>query len=114
LLVAGDYFLFAAARPGPQPVGGQLAEHLQGTAAEPLLAFELSFGQRSNGWTISHSTLPGRAGQRLHQQPEDGAAVLPTALIAQLGVYPAPGGWQVAANPTLPAALPIPDVEVSL
>lgn len=103
LLVAGDYFLFAADRPLPLSAGDKhLREQL--AAVDPalrpkLLAFELSFGRHRNGatpWQISHSTLPGRVGDALLSSYWNFADPnsLPAADLAALGRYPAAGGWQ--------------------
>lgn len=103
LLVAGDYFLFAADRPLPISAGDKhLREQLGAVdpALRPqLLAFELSFGRHRNGatpWQITHSTLPGRVGDTLLSSYWNFAdpTSLPTADLAALGRYPAAGGWQ--------------------
>jgi len=103
LLVAGDYFLFAAERPILLPASsGHLRDQLAaiGPALRPqLLACELSFGRHRNGatpWQITHSTLPGRVGDALLSSYWNFAdpASLPAADLAALGRYPAAGGWQ--------------------
>jgi len=103
LLVAGDYFLFAAERPILLPAStGHLRDQLAavGAALRPqLLACELSFGRHRNGatpWQITHSTLPGRVGDALLSSYWNFAdpTSLPTADLAALGRYPAAGGWQ--------------------
>ncbi|HEY0288756.1 MAG TPA: hypothetical protein VGC62_17400 [Pseudomonas sp.] len=103
LLVAGEYFLFAAERPVAQPWGGHLSTALE--LADPLeqqalLAFELSFGLIAQGWTITHSTLPGRTGQTLLHSTCDAISLscIDDATLAQLGVYPPEAGW-VSADP---------------
>jgi len=111
LLVAGAYFLFAAARSIVQPVGGRLADHLRSADAQSLLAFELSFGTITDGWTITHSTLPGRAGQRLHTAEVDARQVLPATVIAGLGAYAPVGGWHLTSDPHLPLLQPVSDAE---
>lgn len=111
LLLAGDYFLFAAERLVPlrpgEPLGDQLA------AANPLqrlglLAFELSFGRHLHGstpWLITHSSLPGRAGQQLLKASYDLASPdeLPAKALSRLGLYAPNGGWVRADDPLIPA-----------
>lgn len=109
LLIAGDFFLFAAERPTPLRHGGHLREQV--AAASPAertvqLAFELSFGRRQQGaspWLISHSTLPGRAGQTLLPAHCDGehAAALGAEDLARLGRHSPPDGWVIVPCPTL-------------
>lgn len=107
LLVAGDYFLFAAERPVPLRRGGHLREHIAAVGGErrqALLAFELSFGRLAGGgtpWLITHSSLPGRAGQALLPAacPAEQASDLPDAWLAGLGSYPPVAGWVRAADP---------------
>ena len=68
LLLAGDYFLFAASRPAPLAPGGHLREKISPQNATALLACELSFGRHHGGkkpWQIECSTLPANAGQCL-------------------------------------------------
>jgi hypothetical protein len=109
LLVAGDFFLFAAERPTPLRPGGHLRDQVAAASAvEPQtqLAFELSFGRRQQGaapWLISLSTLPGRAGQSLlpaHCTGET-ADALDAADLACLGRHAPFGGWIIVPCPTL-------------
>jgi hypothetical protein len=111
LLVAGDYFLFAAERPCPLPPGGTLHERLAAVSPAErlqLLACELSFGRHRGGatpWRISHSTLPGRAGQALLPAdcPHHDTEALPPAALLQLGRYSPDGGWIPVPAPVLSA-----------
>jgi hypothetical protein len=107
LLVAGAYFLFAAERPIPLPPGGHLGAPV--TAADndrqcALLSFELSFGLIDPGWTITHSTLPGRIGKAL--LPSDSGAVSLSTMrdtdLARLGVFPPADGWMAVEVPRVP------------
>lgn len=117
LLVAGDYFLFAADRPLPlSPDGSHLRDQLAavGPALRPrLLAFELSFGRHRNGatpWQITHSTLPGRVGDALlpsYWRFADPAS-LPDEDLARLGRYVPSGGWQRAELPLSSTPLEVP------
>lgn len=112
LLVAGDYFLFAAERACALPDGGSLRQRLAevGPAQRPaLLGFELSFGRQRGGatpWRISHSTLPWRAGQALLPAdcPYASAAALPASALLALGQHCPAGGWVALAPPPLPAS----------
>lgn len=116
LLVAGDYFLFAAERTVGLRRGGHLREHIVATSPArqlALMAFELSFGRRTSAarpWLITHSTLPGRAGQLLlpascsGQTPE----TLTDAALARLGSYPPAGGWVRVPDPEFFAAQETP------
>ncbi|MFC3608225.1 hypothetical protein [Stutzerimonas tarimensis] len=107
LLVAGDCFLFAAGRPVGLRRGGQLREHI--AAASParqlaLMAFELSFGRIAGAgepWQITHSSLPGRAGQALLPANcrADSAETIGAEPIARLGSYPPAGGWVCVPTP---------------
>lgn len=107
LLVAGDYFMFVADRPVPlKSEGGHLRDHLKckpPTQRANLLAFEISFGRQRNGatpWMISHSTLPGRAGDSLlpkywnFRQPIVISEGLPS-----IGGVPPSRGWVSVENP---------------
>ncbi|WP_417792377.1 hypothetical protein [Stutzerimonas xanthomarina] len=112
LLVAGDYFLFAADRPSALAADGT---HLRDQLAlampderPGLLACEISFGRQRNGatpWTITHSTLPGRVGDSLlpsywnFSQP----AHIPAEELARAGSFAPALGWVSVANPTLTA-----------
>lgn len=111
LLAAGDYFLFAADRPRMLPRGGTLSDRLAAVSPAErldLLAFELSFGRHRGGatpWQISHSTLPGRAGQALLPPdcPTEAAEAIPATALQQLGRYCPTGGWIAVAIPDLSA-----------
>lgn len=109
LLVAGDYFMFAADRPASlRADGGHLRDHLaDATPAQrlDLLACEISFGRQRNGatpWSISHSTLPGRVGDSLlpsywnFSQPDG----IPEDDLARIGRFSPALGWVSVANPT--------------
>lgn len=109
LLVAGDFFLFAAERPTPLRLGGHLRDQVAAASAierQTQLAFELSFGRRQQGakpWLISLSTLPGRAGQTLlpaHCIGET-ADALGAEDLARLGRHAPFGGWIAVPCPTL-------------
>ena len=105
LLLAGDYFLFAAGRADALPPAESLSVLLDGGAAEALLTFELSFGRHQGGrtpWLIELSTLAGRAGQALLPATVDADALdqaLTPALLAELGALSPPGGWQRCESP---------------
>lgn len=109
LLVSGDYFLFAAERMVPLRPGEPLGDQL--VTANPLqrfglLAFELSFGRHLQGstpWLITHSSLPGRAGQQLLKARCDlaGPEELPAGALNRLGLYRPKNGWVRAANPRI-------------
>ncbi|EWC40158.1 hypothetical protein GFL09_07110 [Pseudomonas stutzeri] len=118
LLVAGDYFMFAADRPRPLAAngGGHLREQLAavGPALRPqLLACELSFGRHRNGatpWQITHSTLPGRVGEALlpsYWRFADPAS-LPREDLRRLGRYAPADGWVSIALPTPTAPQEVP------
>ncbi len=109
LLVAGDYFMFAADRPNAlRADGGHLREQLaDATPAQrlDLLACEISFGRQRNGatpWSISHSTLPGRVGDSLlpsywnFSQPNG----IPDEDLARIGRFAPKLGWVRVATPT--------------
>ena len=106
LLLAGDYFLFAAGRSSELPAAESLAVLLE-SAAEPgaLLAFELSFGSHAAGqrpWTIHYSTLPERVGQRLlpaNIDPDRPDQLLAADVLQGLGALPPAAGWQACAAP---------------
>ncbi|MDX2350931.1 hypothetical protein [Stutzerimonas xanthomarina] len=111
LLVAGDYFMFAADRPVALDADGSRLRDQVARAAPAkrleLLACEISFGRQRNGatpWMISHSTLPGRVGDSLlpsywnFSQP----AGIPEEDLARIGQFPPALGWVSVANPHLP------------
>lgn len=108
LLLAGDYFLFAASRPQPLSAGASLAELLAtGADSAALLGFELSFGRLQHGlspWQIELSSLPGRAGQPLlpaHINPDQPLQLCAPAVLAGLGANPPPAGWQPGECPAI-------------
>jgi hypothetical protein len=111
LLVAGDFFLFAAERPAPLRQGGHLRDQVAAASAverQTQLAFELSFGRRQQGakpWLISLSTLPGRAGQTLLPAHCHGETIddLGADDLARLGRHAPFGGWIAVPCPTLAA-----------
>lgn len=108
LLLAGDYFLFAAGRSFELAPAESLAALLS-NAAEPsaLLAFELSFGSHVGGqepWTIRHSTLPAQVGQHLlpsSLNPDQPDQLLAAETLCSLGAQPPAGGWQECPPPLL-------------
>lgn len=111
LLLAGDYFLFAAGRPKALPAAESLSALLDAThEAEVLLEFELSFGRHARGaqpWRIELSTLPERVGQALLPaavDPDQTDLLLSPAVLACLGAMPPVGGWQVRNEPVFPRA----------
>ncbi|MBB2494145.1 hypothetical protein [Aquipseudomonas ullengensis] len=106
LLLAGDYFLFAAGRAQALPPAESLAALLaHDDAPAALLDFELSFGRHGQGsqpWHIELSTLPGRAGQALLPagiDPDQPEQLLAPTVLNSLGATPPLGGWQVRALP---------------
>lgn len=108
LLLAGDYFLFAACRAEQLPHGESLASLLEQGRGGRLLSFELSFGRHQGGaqpWHIELSTLPGRSGQTLLPasiDPDQPDQLLTPAVLACLGATPPLGGWQVREQPLFP------------
>lgn len=111
LLLAGDYFLFAAGRAQALAPADSLTE-LLAVASEPqaLLAFELSFGRCAGGsqpWCIALSTLPARIGQALLPatiNADSPAELLSPAVLANLGAQPPLGGWQACDEAVFPCA----------
>lgn len=108
LLLAGDYFLFAASRTQPLPPGSSLGELLaRGGHAAELLSFELSFGRHQHGampWSIELSSLPGRAGQTLLPaaiDPNHADLWHQPALLNTLGANPPVAGWQLGDCPAI-------------
>ncbi|PHX40651.1 hypothetical protein AO263_19790 [Pseudomonas sp. NZIPFR-PS5] len=109
LLLAGDYFLFAASRPEPLPSGTDLRELLSRSGSREetisLLACELSFGQHSAGeapWKIECSTLPGNKGRFLlpaSVNPFAPDLFATEAVLSSLGTFSPPGGWRCAPDP---------------
>ncbi|UZJ61681.1 hypothetical protein OKW98_08185 [Pseudomonas sp. KU26590] len=109
LLLAGDYFLFAASRPEPLPPGPDLRTLLSHSESREktlsLLACELSFGQHSAGeapWKIECSTLPANIGQVLLPASVDPNApdlFASEAVLSSLGTFMPPGGWCCAPDP---------------
>ncbi|MFB3303332.1 hypothetical protein [Pseudomonas sp. AMR01] len=109
LLLAGDYFLFAANRPVPLAPGNHLREKLaqseNTTNPATLFSCELSFGRHHDGqtpWEIQCSTLPGRTGQRLLPSSVDpfAPAVFDNqAVLSSVGAYIPNGGWRCAPDP---------------
>lgn len=109
LLLAGDYFMFAASRPEPLLPGTHLqelfsqAESSKTTAS--LLACELSFGQHHAGdapWKIGCSTLPAKIGQFLLPSSVDPFApdiFANDAVLSSLGTFIPAGGWHCAPDP---------------
>ncbi|MBF7728767.1 hypothetical protein [Pseudomonas sp. N040] len=106
LLLAGDYFLFAAGRTLALPHADSLQALLaQASGPAPLLDFELSFGRHRHGrqpWRIELSTLPGRAGQALLAagiDPDQSARLRSAAVLSTLGGRPPAGGWRCRELP---------------
>ncbi|QGZ31341.1 hypothetical protein [Stutzerimonas stutzeri] len=109
LLVAGDYFMFAADRPATLDAdGAHLREQLARVSPAQrldLLACEISFGRHRNGatpWMISHSTLPGRVGDNLLRSYWNfsDASGVPEQDLARIGGFAPPLGWVRVATPT--------------
>jgi hypothetical protein len=106
LLLAGDYFLFAASRSQPlAPAKSLQALLAAGSDSAALLDFELSFGRQHRGvkpWSIELSTLPGRAGQALLPvsiNPDLPEQLTCPEVLALLGATPPVGGWRLADVP---------------
>lgn len=109
LLMAGDYFLFAASRPTPLTPGNHLREQLAqpANAIDPvsLLSCELSFGRHHAGetpWKIECSTLPSNTGQCLLPSSVDPLATnifANQAVMSSLGTFIPAGGWRCAPDP---------------
>lgn len=109
LLLAGDYFLFAANRPIPLTPG----DHLREQFSQPersinpvsLFACELSFGRQYAGetpWKIECSTLPAKAGQCLLPASVDPFAAdifADEAVMSSLGTFIPGGGWRCVPDP---------------
>lgn len=101
LLLAGDYFLFAAGRAQSLPPAGSLQALLQaGMEPAVLLDFELSFGRhhhRARPWSIELSTLPGRVGQALlpaYVNPDQPDQLVRRSVLKRLGARPPANGWR--------------------
>ena len=106
LLLAGDYFLFAAGRSQPlAPAKSLQALLTAGADSTALLDFELSFGRQQRGvkpWSIELSTLPGRAGQTLLPatvDPDRPEQLTCPEVLTLLGATPPVGGWRLADVP---------------
>ncbi|KAA0950398.1 hypothetical protein FQ186_09225 [Pseudomonas sp. ANT_H14] len=101
LVLAGDYFLFAADRHAPLAPNGHLRERIDSENRQALLACELSFGQHRAGampWHIDYSTLPAQIGQRLLP-----ASVEPLAddlFSHAMGYFAPTNGWKLASDPS--------------
>lgn len=109
LLLAGDYFFFAAGRSVLLPAAPSLMSLLASAdAPAALLDVELSFGRHLGGakpWRIELSTLPERIGQVLLPaaiDPDQPDQLLSPAVLASLGDMPPQGGWQVCEQPVFP------------
>ncbi len=109
LLLAGDYFLFAAGRAQTLPPAASLQALLQqGMDPAGLLDFELSFGRhhhRVRPWSIELSSLPGRIGQRLLPaavDPDQPEQLSQHVVLQRLGVNPPENGWQARKTPEFP------------
>lgn len=105
LLLAGDYFLFAASRPKALAPGGHLREQLSQQDPTALLACELSFGRHHGAkspWQIERSTLPARIGQSLLPSEVDPSAAdlfSDEVVMSSLGIFTPAGGWRCAPDP---------------
>lgn len=105
LVIAGDYFLFAAGRTQSLPAGESLQALLGSGADESVLDFELSLGRHqlgTNPWQIELSTLPKRAGQVLlpaQIDPDSLLKGLSPQLLSHLGAYPPAQPWVVSTLP---------------
>ncbi|OOG12986.1 hypothetical protein [Pseudomonas sp. C9] len=105
LVLAGDYFLFAASRIVALAPGGHLREHMSAAAAHELLTTELSFGRHQGGqtpWQIDYSTLPALTGQPLLPadiDPNAQALFSDPRVLSSLGTYSPAAGWRCAPEP---------------
>ncbi|RON32532.1 hypothetical protein [Pseudomonas brassicacearum] len=105
LVLAGDYFLFAASRTVALNPGGHLREHIDEASAQQRLACELSFGRHHGGhtpWHIDYSTLPRQVGQRLLSadiDPNASELFSDPRLLSSLGTYAPADGWRCAPEP---------------
>ncbi|AKS09107.1 hypothetical protein [Pseudomonas trivialis] len=109
LLLAGDYFMFAASRPIPLTPGGHLREQFSQpeNPIDPasLFACELSFGRHCAGetpWKIECSTLPANTGQFLLPSSVDPFATdifANETVLCSLGTFIPDGGWRCAPDP---------------
>ncbi|MFW0753250.1 hypothetical protein ACN1C3_00670 [Pseudomonas sp. H11T01] len=105
LLLAGDYFLFAASRPTPLTPGGHLREKISPQNSTALLACELSFGRHHAGrapWQIECSTLPANAGQCLLPSSIDPFAAdlfADETVMPSLGSVAPAQGWRCMPDP---------------
>ncbi|MEW5696969.1 MULTISPECIES: hypothetical protein [Pseudomonas] len=109
LLLAGDYFFFAAGRAPALPAAESLMVLLTcADAPAALLDFELSFGRHQGGaqpWRIELSTLPERIGETLlpaNIDPDQPGQLLTPAVLSCLGGMPPLGGWKVREQPVFP------------
>ncbi len=101
LLLAGDYFLFAAGRAQSLPPADSLQALLHaGMQPAVLLDFELSFGRhhhRARPWSIELSTLPEQIGQALlpaHVNPDQPQQLVRRSVLQRLGARPPADGWR--------------------
>jgi hypothetical protein len=105
LVLAGDYFLFAASRVVALARGGHLRDQMNAAAAHELLTTELSFGRHHGGqtpWQIDYSTLPGQIGQPLLAadiDPTAGELLSDPRVLSSLGTYVPVAGWCCAPEP---------------
>ncbi|MGF6283785.1 hypothetical protein [Pseudomonas silensiensis] len=105
LVLAGDYFLFAASRAVALNPGGHLREHIDAATAPQQLACEFSFGRHHGGknpWHIDYSTLPGQVGQPLLSadiDPHASELFSDPRLLSSLGTYAPAAGWRCAPEP---------------
>ena len=109
LLLAGDFFFFAASRHKPlAPAPSLLALLEAGECPIHLLECELSFGRHQFGktpWQIELSTVPERIGQALLPasiDPDHAEQLCAADTLALLGHVPAIGGWRRRVNPLFP------------
>lgn len=105
LVLAGDYFLFAASRVAALAPGGHLREQIEPATAQERLACELSFGRHHGGqtpWQIDYSTLPLQIGQPLLPadiDPNASELFSEPRLLSSLGLYAPLAGWRCAPEP---------------
>ncbi len=106
LLLAGDYFVFAASRHKPLPPAASLPTLLEaGACPIHLLECELSFGRHHHSkqpWQIELSTIPERIGQALLPasiDPDHVEQLCAADTLAQLGHVLPMGGWRRRTNP---------------
>lgn len=106
LLLAGDYFVFAASRHKPLPLADSLLTLLEeGACPVHLLECELSFGRHHFGkqpWQIELSTITERIGQALLPatiDPDHVEQLCAADTLELLGHVLPIGGWRRRSHP---------------